>query len=49
METYISEYALMIVLWQVVKKLCVEKKWIPPGLSIQFLRYIQIIIIIFNY
>ena len=24
---------------QVVQKLCVEKKWIPFGLSIDFLRY----------
>ena len=31
-ETFLSEYAFMIVLWQVVQKLCVEKKWIPFGL-----------------
>jgi len=38
LETFLSEYAFIIVLWQVVQKLCVEKKWIPPGLSIEFLR-----------
>jgi hypothetical protein len=40
-ETFHSEYAFIIVLWQVVQKLCVEKKWIPPGLSIEILRYIE--------
>ena len=38
-ETFLSEYAFIFVLWQVVQKLCVEKKWIPPGLSIEILRY----------
>jgi len=38
-ETFHSEYAFIIVLWQVVQKLCVEKKWIPPDLSIEILRY----------
>jgi len=38
-ETFLSEYAIIIVLWQVVRKLCLEKKWIPPGLSIEILRY----------
>jgi hypothetical protein len=37
-ETFLSEYAFIIVLWQVVEKLCVEKKWIPHGLSIEFLQ-----------
>ncbi len=32
---YRRHFAFIIVLWQVVQKLCVEKKWIPPGLSIE--------------
>ena len=40
MDIFLSEYAFMVVLWQVVQKLCVEKKGIPPGLSIEILRYI---------
>ena len=52
MKTYDSEYAFMIVLWQVVQKLCVEKKWITPGLSIEILWYnyavlLLIVIVIF--
>ncbi len=39
MEIFLSEYAFIFVLWQVVQKLCVDKKWIPPGLSIEILRY----------
>jgi len=38
MEIFLSEYAFIFVLWQVVQKLCVDKKWIPPGLSIEILR-----------
>ena len=38
-ETFLSEHAFIIVLWQVVHKSCVEKMWIPPGLSIEYLRY----------
>jgi hypothetical protein len=39
-ETFHSEYAFIIILWQVVQKLCVEKKWIPPGLSIELIRIV---------
>jgi hypothetical protein len=35
-ETFHSEYAFIIVLWQLFQKLCFEKKWKPPGLSIEF-------------
>jgi len=34
-DTFLSEYAFIVSLWQVVQKLCVEKKWISPGLSIE--------------
>jgi len=37
-KIFLSEYAFIIVPWQVVRKLCVEKKWTPPGLSIEILR-----------
>jgi hypothetical protein len=42
MDIFLPEYAFIIVLWQVVQNLCVEKKWIPPGLSIEILRNIFI-------
>jgi hypothetical protein len=42
METFLSEYAYIFVLWQVVQKLCAEKKRIAPGLSIEILLYIPI-------
>ncbi len=38
-EAFRFSMAFIAVLWQVVQKLCVEKKWIPVGLSIDFLRY----------
>ncbi len=38
-DSFLSEYAFIVVLWQVVQKLCLEKKWIPPGQSIEFSRY----------
>jgi hypothetical protein len=37
-DTIRLEYAFIVVLWQVVQKLCVEKVNIP-GLSIEVLRY----------
>jgi len=40
MDTFLSEYAFIVVLWQVVQKLCVEKKWILP---IEILRYMLIV------
>ena len=29
-DSFLSEYAFIVVIWQVVKKLCDLKKWIPP-------------------
>jgi hypothetical protein len=37
-DTFISEYHFFVVIWQVVQKLCVDKKWMPPGPSTEFLR-----------
>ena len=34
----LSEYVFIFVLLCIIQKLCVDKKWIPPGLSIEFLR-----------
>jgi len=36
-ENFLSGYAFIIALWRAVQKLRVEKKRIPPGLSIEFL------------
>jgi hypothetical protein len=38
---FYQNMVLLFVLWQVVQKLCLEKKWIPPGQSIEILRYKQ--------
>jgi hypothetical protein len=35
----LSEYVFIFVLLCMIQKLCVEKKWFPPGLSIEILRY----------
>jgi len=35
------ENAFIFVLLCMIQKLCVDKKWIPPGLSIEILRYQQ--------
>ena len=39
----LSEYVFIFVLLCMIQKLCVDKKWIPPGLSIEILRYITFI------
>ena len=39
----LSEYVFIFVLLCMIQKLCVEKKWIPPGLSIEILRYNDIL------
>ncbi len=39
MQIFLSEYIYMIILRCVVHKLCVAKNVIPPGLSIENLRY----------
>jgi len=41
----LSECGFIFVLLCMIQKLCVEKKWIPPGLSIEILRYISILLI----
>jgi hypothetical protein len=38
-DSFLSEYAFIFVIWEVVQKLCNLKKWIPPGLSIEILRF----------
>ena len=38
-DTFLSEYAFIVVLWHVVQKLRVENKWLLTGLSIEVLRY----------
>jgi len=35
----LSEYVFIFVLLCMIRKLCVDKKWIPSGLSIEILRY----------
>ena len=37
----LSEYVFILVLLCMIQKVCVDKKWIPPGLSIEILWYLK--------
>jgi hypothetical protein len=39
LETFLSEYNFIFVIVYIIQKLCVDKKWIIPGQSIEILRY----------
>ena len=38
-----TEYSLIVFILCMIQKLFVEKKWIPPGLSIEVLRYVTLL------